>query len=101
MNEVQAKIDCIISGNEEEIISGVFSDRPIIVVNAIMAGTRRRITDSKFIERLKEISSDSTEKVMGLPVSKFATAALYILNEEQYDGNDKVVEKIVRSRFEI
>lgn len=101
MNETQVKINSMISGNAEEIISGIFSDRPIVVANAIMSGTRLRITDSGFVDEIKKISSDSTEKVMGIPLGKFATAALYILNDERYDGDDKVIENFVRSRFEI
>lgn len=101
MNDVQLKIDRMISGNEEEILSGVFSDRPIVVVNAILSGTRNHITDPRFIEAIKRIASGSTEKVMGLPLCKIATAALCILKNEQYDGGDKVVESLVRSQFEI
>lgn len=100
MNETQLKINRMISGNAEEIISGIFSDRPIVVANAIMSGTRCRIADSRFIDEIKKISRDSTEKVMGIPLRKFAAAALCILNGERYDGNDKVIEIFVRSRFE-
>ncbi len=100
MNEIQVKIDRMISGNKDEILSGILSDRPIVVVNAIMSGTRLRITDPKFVEEIKKISSSSTEKVMGLPLSKFAAAALCILRSEQYDGEDKVIDNLVRSRFE-
>lgn len=100
MNEVQTQIDRMISGNEDEILSGILSDRPIVLVNAIMSGARHRIADPKFVEALKQISSSSTEKVMGLPLSKVAAAALCILKNEQYDGEDKVIDNLVRSRFE-
>ena len=70
MNDKQIIINQMMSGNEGVISAGVNSESGIVALNAILAGTRFRITDSTFIEGVRNIARKSCESIMGIPLKK-------------------------------
>ncbi len=100
MSDKQIIINQILSGNEPIISAGIYSDSAIVALNAILAGTRHTVKNSTFIDGIRNISTNSTDTIMGIPLRKYAIASLHILGEEQYSGDDAIIKHFIQSRFE-
>lgn len=99
MSNKQTIINQIVSGNEKAIIAGIRSDSPIIALNAIMSGTRCGIANSDFVDGVRDISTKSSDVIMDIPLRKFAIAALHILENKKYSGDDTIIKALIESRF--
>ncbi|HBL40456.1 MAG TPA: hypothetical protein DDY98_02350 [Ruminococcaceae bacterium] len=86
------------NGNKEIIVDSIVSSSPILVMNAILFGTRDRITDSRFVKGLTR-AEDSIDVLFGVPVSSVATASLHLLGQKNYNGEDKQIQAFINSRL--
>lgn len=84
-------------GDIDTIISCVYSDIPILVLNAIIFGGQHRIKDASFIRRLKEdlIFSDIT--FFGKKLSDFVEVTLDLLDVQKYKGNDDYIKELINT----
>ena len=91
-------IDEMHNGNRELIIENISSQIPMLVLNAIVAGTKLAIQTPAFLDGLK--AAEKSEVVLlGIPLSNFATAALHLLGRRKYEGNDPIIVSMIKSRF--
>lgn len=100
MTDLQAKIAAMYQGDLQEILSGICDERQILVVNAIITGTRQKIRDTAFVERLHQLTADSETKLLNVPISFFAIAALDILGIKRYTGDDEYIKKLIDSKLQ-
>lgn len=100
MEKVQKTIDEMHAGNTAAIINNISADVPFIVLHAIMAGTKLGLKEPTFIEGVR--SAEENENVLlGLPISKVATASLHLLNDKKYNGSDAVIKELIESKFDM
>lgn len=100
MTKTQMIIDEMHQGKVAVIIENISAKTPILVLNAIMAGTKMGITETAFIDGVKLAEKRDT-MLLGIPISKFATASLHLLGIEEYTGDDPVIISMIESRFEL
>ena len=98
MKKIQKLIDQMHAGNTNTIINNIFSDIPIIVMNAIMAGTKVGLTDPLFLEGVRNAEKNDAV-LLGVPISKVATASLHLLTDKKYSGDDIFIRKLIESEF--
>lgn len=99
MSNIQNKIDLMYSGDTEEIVSNVNSDIPILVANAIIAGTKKCLKNSVFLDAIQNKVTNSDITFFGMPLSDIAIASLDILGINKYKGNDDNILKLIHSGF--
>lgn len=100
MKSNQEVINEIIKGDITEIISGIKSDNPIVVANAIIYGTKFNLNDLEFNERLKYLKN-SDEEVLNIPIKSLANASLSLLGIEKYTGDDAFTLRLIDNHFGI
>lgn len=98
MTKTQMVIDEMHRGNTNVIVASIFDQTPIVVLNAIMAGTKIGIRESAFVDGIKS-AEKSDAVLLGVPLSKLATAALHLLGEREYTGDDSAVIAMINSKF--
>lgn len=99
MSEEQRIIDEMYSGNILTIKSNITSDIPNLVMNSIIAGIKFNIQDNDYIEGIKKACSNKTI-LMGICLGSVAKAALCILTNSQYNGNDSIIKSLIDNHFE-
>lgn len=100
MTNTQKMIDAMHKGDAEIIRNCITSKSPILLINAIMAGTKRKLHDDTFIKGVRD-AEDSTEVLMGYPIKKAATASLHLLGVRKYSGNDEMIKTMIADAFDI
>lgn len=100
MKSAQKIVDEMYSGNTECIISNIFSSNPYLVINAIICGVRYRLNSPDFIYGIR-VATSNTQRVLGYAISSVANAAMCILNDMPYRGDDRVTIELIKSNFEI
>lgn len=93
-------IDSMHSGNTDAILSGVFADNDIILINAILAGAKHGINKKQFIDGVAKAQNSKTV-LLGFPISSVAIAATHYLNGETYTGNDPTIKALIDNKFNI
>jgi len=101
MNNTQNIINSMHEGKKESILSGISSDIPIVVLNAILAGTRISLHDKGFLDGVRAAEKNHVDTMLGIPLSKFATASLHLLGIKEYTGTDSVIKKMIELKFEL
>ena len=99
MKDLNYKIATMYRGGKEEILKGIYDEKQIIVVNAIIAGTQQKIRDDAFVDQLNQIADDFETKMLNIPLSFFAIAALDILGIKTYNGDDEHIKIMIDSKF--
>lgn len=79
---------------EKKILGKLNSEGALYRCHGILETVWFGISNSEIIERLNELKTDSV-LVMGRPVSAYAIAALHLMQEECYVGNDKDVRDLI------
>ena len=100
MEDIQKLIDEMHSGNTDAIIKNISAEVPFFVLHAIMAGTKNGLKDAAFIEGVRMAEANDAV-LLGIPVSKIATASLHLLNEKKYNGSDAVIKQLIESKFDM
>lgn len=100
MTDTQLRINAMHRGDTETILACVSAPTAILVLNAIMAGTKFQVTDVNFIKRV-QAAEKSDEVLLGIPLRSFASAALHLLRKKQYTGDDPVIKEMIETRFGI
>lgn len=98
MENVQKLIDDMHGGNTDAIINNISSEVPFVVLHAIMSGTKSGLKEPAFLEGVRSAEA-SDASLLGIPVSKVATASLHLLDVKKYDGSDIVVKQLIESKF--
>lgn len=98
MNDIQVKIDEMHSGIVEAIMQGISSDTPIVILNAIISGTKLGLKNNVFVEGIKKAKANK-EILMGIPLKEFAIASLEILGIEKYLGDSKRIKDLIKCEF--
>lgn len=96
----QTLIDRMYSGDKNAIISGIMSERPILVMNAVMAGTKLGVRDTRFLIGLKK-AGENDEVLLGIHLRKVAIAAEHLLGIKKYNGDDRTILLMIESEFGI
>nr|WP_288555615.1 hypothetical protein [uncultured Mediterraneibacter sp.] len=78
----------------ERIIEDTKSDTPGVVIQAILSGIDKRITDERFINAVKEHKDDKI-CLLNVPINYVARAALDILGAEKYNGNNACIVNMI------
>ena len=97
---LQNRIDAMYNGDKATIIESVNSSVDILVMNAIISGTRAKIKDNDFLVGVSKAKENRTI-LMGIPIGSVAEAALCYLKETKYMGDDEIVKNLIRSGFAI
>ena len=92
------QIKKMLGGDVSEILNGIVSDIPILVMNAIIGGAENRVKDRRFIDSLKEQKSNDIE-LLHIRIGDVAIAALDVLGIEKYTGDDQAVKDIIYTQF--
>ena len=100
MTKVQMKINDMHKGNVDAIMSGISSLVPIVVLNAIVAGTQYNLRNAAFVDGVKQ-ASESDVTLLGVPLKSFAAASLHLLGEEKYSGKDGMVLTMIDNKFQM
>lgn len=74
----------------ERIIEDTKSDTPGRVMQAILTGAEKKITDERFIDAVKGHKNDEI-CLLNVPISYVAKAALDILEVEKYNGKNEYI----------
>lgn len=98
MTDIQMSINCMMNGNKEKILKGINSDSPILIANAIMQGVNFEIKDKQFTESLKKLKTNNI-RVLNVPLNYLAIAALSIIGDEVYTGDDVYIKNMIESKF--
>ena len=98
MSNVQTTINEMHNGSIEIILQGISSTTPLILLNAIIAGTKLGIKEKEFVEGLKK-AEQSEEMLMGVPIKEFASASLEILEIQKYLGDNNRVKEMVQCKL--
>lgn len=98
MTKTQMLIDEMHKGNAKIITENIVSSTPIIVLNAIMAGTKMGIKSPAFLNGVAA-AEESSVVLLGIPLRNFATASLHLLGKKEYTGEDPSIISIINSRF--
>lgn len=96
--DIQLVINKMYAGDTEAIISCVDSEKSILVMNALMAGTKMMVRDVRFLCGVKK-AKKSEAVLLGIPLKKVAIAAEHLLGIQKYRGNDKVILDMISSEF--
>ena len=96
--DIQSMINKMHSGDIEVIISCVDSEKSILAMNALMAGTKMMVRDVRFLSGVKK-AKKSEVVLLGIPLKKVAIAAEHLLGIQEYWGNDQVILDMISSRF--
>ena len=78
-----------------ETIDKIKSGKPILVMQAILAGIEEEITDDSFVEELVN-NKDNETRLLNVPIGYVATAALDVLGKETYRGSNEYILKMIR-----
>jgi len=100
MTKAQMRIDDMHKGNVDAIVSGISSPVPIVVLNAILAGTQHHLLNAAFVEGVKR-ASESDETLLGVPLKSFAAASLHLLGEKKYSGKDSAILTMIDSKLKM
>lgn len=100
MNQLKKLIDEMYSGNAEAILSGISSESDYIVMNAILTGAKRGMTEKQFLDGLAK-AQESKTVLMGFPLASVATAAAHFLKKIKYTGNDEIIKTLIENKFTI
>lgn len=100
MTKTQMLIDEMHNGNTNVIIENISNQTPIIILNAIMAGTKFGIKTPAFLDGVTA-AEKSDAVLLGIPLSKFATASLHLLKQKEYKGSDSTIVSMIESKFAI
>lgn len=98
MSDIQAEIDKMHNGSIESIMKGISSDIPIVILNAIIAGTRLELKNIVFTEGINK-TKRSAEVLLGVPIRNFAIASLDVLGIEKYLGDDIRIKELIDCKF--
>lgn len=98
MTDTQKLIDQMQTGDVSVILDNIQAKTPILMLNAIMAGVKIGLKDSRFTEGL--LKAEENEVVLlGLPIKKVATAALHLIGQRRYTGKDSVIMALIESNL--
>ena len=86
------------AGNREEIIAGIHSETPIIVMNAVIAGVRQGVRDEKYIEGLRK-AAENEITLLHISIKDVAIAGLDVLGIEKYEGDDSRIKEYIAWGF--
>ena len=82
------------NGDVSAILDGIYSDSPILVLNAILAGTRMELRSDVFVYGVEQATNnDST--LLNLSISQCAHASLDILGIRKYTGEDNNILALI------
>ena len=85
-------------GNKEVILESLRSESIFLNMNAIICCAQKKLSAKEFIDALVSLK-DVDIALLGYRISDAATAALYLVNNEPYEGENEVVKKLVDSNF--
>ena len=97
----QELADRMIQNDEEAILEGAYADSSFLFFIAVLWGTRYKVKNIKFISALRDRLIHSKARFFGINLSDFVIAALDILDEERYEGDDPVVLYLISTNFDI
>lgn len=84
--------------NDDRVIKSIDkikSGKPILVMQAILLGIEKKITDKSFIQEIKKYKDDETQ-LLNVPLGYVATAALDVLEEEAYSGDNEYILNMIK-----
>ena len=82
------------------IVNGVRANHPILVLNAIIAGTKFNVCDPKFVKGVLDAERCETQ-LLNIPIKHVANAALHLLGIKEYQGDDLQVKAMIESKFAV
>ena len=93
-------IEAISNNDKEAIIQGISETRPIVQINALIFGTKLKLKDKIFVEAVSKLR-DSGNSFFGVPMYKYAVAALDVLDAEKYKETDEFIQRLIKSGFDL
>lgn len=78
----------------EKIVEDMKSNVPCVVMQAMLLGIDKKITDKRFIDAIKEHKNNRI-CLLNVPINYVAIAALDILGEEKYNGSDVYIMNMI------
>lgn len=100
MNQTQHLIEKMHSGDLDAIMEGISSNCDILILNAIMAGTKQKVKNAAFIDGI--IAAAHSEAILlGVPLKSAARASLHLLGHRLYTGADPMILSMIETGFGI
>ena len=98
MTNIQQMIDGMYKGNTKLIEECVSSDSHILVLNSILAGTKIELMSKEFINGI-QVATENEGILLGVPLKSVAKAALHLLGQRSYDGDDRLILMMIENGF--
>lgn len=99
MKKEQQAIDNMCKGDITAIKEYITSDIPNLVMNSIIFGVKIGLKDEDYVRKL-EMNCSSKTVLMGVCLGNVAQAALCILTDKPYLGNNSTIKSLIKSNFE-
>ena len=100
MTDIRLQIDAMHNGSVAAIVKGVSSSVPLVVMNAILAGTEQDLHDTAFIDGVRR-AGESSAILLNIPLRSVAAASLHLLGAEQYRGQDSMIWSMIHNRLSL
>lgn len=100
MSNAQEIINKMHTGDINAILDGICSDSPILILNAILSGTRMGLHNDVFVHGVKQATKNDTA-LLHLSISQCAHASLDILGIRKYMGEDSYILELISTGFHV
>lgn len=88
------------AGDEKSIYRGLMRGGVTYRTNAIIQTVKHKILSDDIISRIQALKEDKI-RIMGVyKVSDFAISALALLGIEEYCGDDEIILRLIKSKFD-
>lgn len=93
-------IKAIADYDTDAIVQGITNESPIVQLNALIYGTKMKLKSQTFVGGVHSLT-DSDSVFFGVPMWKYAKAALHVLEIKKYTGDDDFILRLIDSGFEV
>lgn len=87
-------------GDENGIYRGLVHSGAIYRINAIIQTVKHKILSNNIISRIQELKEDDIRLMGVYKISDFAISALALLGIEEYRGDNEIILKLIKSKFD-
>lgn len=87
-------------GDESSIYRGLVHGGAIYRINAIIQTVKHRILSDDIISKIQDLKEDDIRLMGVYKISDFAISALALLGIEEYRGDDEIILRLIKSKFD-
>lgn len=103
MVNVSKEFEKMYQGNETEILNALTNKASLYRVNGIMAAVQNNKKNNAILKQIDLLRFDNSflfGQNVGPKIAEFAIAALHLLGQKQYKGQNKNILDLISSKME-